>query len=118
MPKKRFKSIKIDEKGYDYLSFIADRLNQKKSVFLRRLLDEVFEIMSTYRKGSAVLFYDGTGNQLILTSSGDSVLEFGIRPVEDPEIAKKEASTPPIVKLISEKPLITKFPCKVEKKDE
>ena len=95
MPKKRFKSIKIDENGYDYLSFIADRLNQKKSVFLRRLLDEVFEIMSTYRKGSAVLFYDGTMNQLILTSSGDSILEFGVRPV-DPETAKKEAETPPI----------------------
>ena len=95
MPKKRFKSIKIDEKGYDYLSFIADRLNQKKSVFLRRLLDEVFEIMSTYRKGSAILFYDGTGNKLVLTSSGDSILEFGVRPV-NPETAKEESNAPAI----------------------
>ena len=70
---------------------------------MKRLINELFDIFSTYKKGSAVLFYDGTMSKLILTSSGDSIIEFGVRPV-DPETAKKEAEAPPIiVKLPSKK---------------
>lgn len=99
MPKKRFKSIKIEEKSYDYLNFIADRLNQKKSVFLRRLLDELFDLFSEYRKGSCNIFFDSTRGQLILTVVGSSYIECGIRQAETAEQENK--AEPVIVKLPS-----------------
>ena len=115
---KRFRTVNLEECSFSELSFICDRLSldTKKSVFLKKLIHECFEIMSTYRENSAVLLFDGTMNKLILTSSGDSVLECGIRPVE-PITAEIEKNAKPIIKIIPEKkakPIISKFPAKVK----
>ena len=101
---KLFRTVNLEERSFSELSYICDRLSldTKKSVLLKKLIHEVFEIMSTYRENSAVLLFDGTMHKLILTSSGDSVLECGIRNVE-PEIAEIEKNAEVIVKIIPEK---------------
>ena len=101
---KRFRTVNLELSSFSELSFICDRLSldTKKSVFSKKLIENVFDIFSTYKKGSAILFYDGTGNKLILTSSGDSVLECGIRPVE-PITAEIEKNSEPIISVFSVK---------------
>ena len=107
---KLFRTVNLEEQSFSELSFICDRLSldTKKSVFLKKLIHECFEIMSTYRENSAVLLFDGTLHKLILTSSGDSILEFGIRNVE-PETAEIEKNAEVI---------ISKFPSKEKVKND
>ena len=105
MLRKRFKSLNVEEKSFDYLSFISDRLNMKKSVVLRLLLDELFDLFSEYRKGSCNIFFDSTRGQLILTVTGDSILEVGTYPAPNLE---QESRVKPIVKIIPVKETVKK----------
>ena len=72
----------------------------KKSVVLRRLLDELFDLFSEYKSGSCNLFYDARRGQLLLTASGSSIIEFGVIPAPT---VKEEAKVPPVIVKLPEK---------------
>ena len=106
MANKRFKCLNVEEQSFDYLSFITDRLNMKKSVFLRLLLEELFSVFNEFKKGSCNMFFDSMRGQLILTVTGDSYVEVGTR-LPCKEIREKEAKAKPILRIIPEKTKLT-----------
>lgn len=91
----KFKTIKTDEKTFEYITFIASRLNWKKTVLMRRLFKELFDVCSDLKKESANIFFDSHRGQLILTIFGDSYLEFGT--IRSPN-AEAEAKEKPIIR--------------------
>ena len=77
MPKKKvFKTIKVEEESFLQLCFICDRLGKKKSVFMKELVTQLFDIFSDLRKGAGILF-DVNGNKLVVLAYGKSNLVTG-----------------------------------------
>ena len=74
---KVFRTIKLEELSFSQLSFICDRLGKKKSVFMKELLEQLFDIFSDLKPNSANIFYLGSGNQLIINAVGQSYLVTG-----------------------------------------
>jgi hypothetical protein len=78
MPRKKlFKTLKLEEGSFSQLEFICDRLNMKKSVFLRLLLESVFDIFSNIRKGTGGISFDVSGDKLVITSHGKNIVVSG-----------------------------------------
>ena len=101
---KRFRTVNLEERSFSELSFICDRLSSRKSVFLKNLISQLFDVFSEYKKGSCNMFYDSVRGKIIITVTGNSYIECGMRGVE-PEIAEIEKNAEPI---------ISKFPAKVK----
>lgn len=82
MPKNKvFKTIKVEEKSFSQLSFICDRLGKKKSIFMKELLENLFDIFSDLKPKTANIFYLPTGNKLIINAVGQSYLITGTFPM-------------------------------------
>jgi len=82
MPRNKvFKTVKLEEESFSQLSFICDRLGKKKSVFMRELLEQLFDIFSDLKPKTANIFYLPTGNKLIINAVGQSYLVTGTFPM-------------------------------------
>ena len=100
MAKKVFKCVNLEESSFSELQFIVDRLSQKKSVFLKTLIHELFDVFNEFKKDSCNIFYDSVRGKVIVTVTGDSYLKLGTYPAPT---LKDEAKANPIKVILPDK---------------
>ena len=64
------KSVKMDTETQQKLKIIVKALNQKQSRFLKRLIDEIFNVCGTYETANVSYYPSITGSYVMVQFTG------------------------------------------------